>query len=223
MTDYADLNDMAAQALAELRADGITPTDADIVRLNALAWGVQCPRIRMELAKGRPVQCGNRWLWPLSISARKWYQGAWEGCRSAREAMAYAMAHAHDERLYKATEREVGAWIDGTIATETQLEEAMNQVIAQELDPDMPPVPDSEGGGMTDGELSAALVATAGGDADTWERLCSRGYCIATLEILAAQQRADGKPLFDGAKSRAFLALGWYEKQIRERAPKDGG
>jgi len=214
MQDYAELSSIAEGELAALRAEGITPTDADIVAINALAWAVHEPRIRMELAKGKPVQCGNRWLWPLSLIADAWFRREGADCPDPRGALAFAMANAHDENIETATYKNVVEWIDGTLATPDQLTEATAQVIAQERGPDMPPN-DSEG--MTVGELSAALIATAGGTVDMWERLCSIGHCKATLDILAAQQRADKKSLFHTAKIRATIALGWAVENIRRR------
>jgi hypothetical protein len=220
MQDCAELNSIAEGEIAALRLDGITPTDADVVLINALCWAVQSPRIRMELAKGRPVQCGNRWLWPLTLCAEEWFRREGADCPDPRGALAYAMSRAHDESLSVATYADAKAWIKGTLATSDQLLEATAQVVSQERGPDMPPSDDANG--LTAGELSAALLATAGGTADMWERQCSIGACKATLDVLAAQQRADGKSIFQSAKIKATIALGWAVERIRQRELNKG-
>jgi hypothetical protein len=72
MTDHAQLNSLAEAEIAALRADGIQPTDAEIVKLNALGWAVETPHFRRTLARGCPVQVGGSTLWPLTIRAADW-------------------------------------------------------------------------------------------------------------------------------------------------------
>jgi hypothetical protein len=223
MTDYAELNDTAKQTLDALRAEGIVPTDADVVRINALAWDVESPRVRRALARGTPVRCGNRTLWPLTVAAAEWYRS--EGCRFAapRTALAYAMANGRDESLGAASEADVRAWTRGTRATDAELDEAMSQVLQQGKESPMPPPRGKrDRDGMTHAELAAHLHAVAGGSAKQWERSVSVDYCLDFWSILSAQNRADGRTPYDAARDRAIVALGWCEEQIRERARARG-
>ncbi|NLE66055.1 MAG: hypothetical protein GX608_01375, partial [Lentisphaerae bacterium] len=90
---------MAADAIAELRRDGIEVLPEDVLWLNHLAGKVIRPTAADELTMlDPPVPCGNVLLWPLSIGARIWlerYGRPWFSGAGDMEtlAIAYAMAH----------------------------------------------------------------------------------------------------------------------------------
>jgi len=74
MHDTAKLSDLADAEIAMLQAEGITPTPADIVRINALAWNVEEPDTRLALSRGVPVEVGGVVLWPLTLKAYEWHR-----------------------------------------------------------------------------------------------------------------------------------------------------
>jgi hypothetical protein len=214
LQDCGCLNDLAAEAIQDLRSQGCVVTDSDICRLNALAWHIQTPGLQRELSKGRPVQCGNVWLWPRSMLACAWFDD--QGCRHSdpEMALAYAMAHSHNEALATATETQVESWGRTVVATRQQLRIAIGEVLAQGRDDEQPPSGDPA---PSLGDLSAILVASCGGRPDDWERLVSLEYASAMLTTHTAQQSAAGRSGISPQVARAERAFGWAICKIRRR------
>jgi len=234
--DHAKLNDLAEAELASLRAEGITPTDADIVKLNALGWAVEHPHSRIALARGNPVHVGGAVLWPLTLRGSDWlgrvgdtlvpgwlsrvgHPNIVKGIQAY--AVAYAMAHGYSEGGELDADGEDAAdavvrWASGLRCTAGALMEAVEQVLDQDSGPDLPPNPD--GKPMTQGDFSAFLAATCGATPEFWERRCAASYASSVLIQVARQNAVDGKPVAGDPRILAERALGWAAEQIRERA-----
>jgi hypothetical protein len=212
--DGGRLNDLAAEAMNDLRSQGCAVTDSDVCRLNALAWRIQTPGLQRELSKGRPVQCGNIWLWPRSMLACAWFEDVGCHCGEPETALAYAMAHSHSDTLPTATGADVRRWGRTVKATRSQLRIAVGEVLAQDQQDEQPPT-DSKP--CSFGDLSAILVASCGGRPDDWERLVSLEYARDMLTTHIAQQAADGKCGISPEVARAERAFGWAIRKIRNR------
>jgi len=212
--DGGRLNDKAEEAINSLRSQGCVVTDADVCRLNALAWRVESPHIMRELSRGRPVQCGNVWLWPRSMSACAWFEDVGCRCKDTELALGYAMAHSHSDTLPTATSKDVVRWGRTVMATRQQLRIAIAEVLAQHKLDEQPP---TRGDAISLGDLSAVLVASCGGKPDDWERLVSLEYAREMVTTHIAQQAADGKRGLSPEVARAERAFGWAIAKIRKR------
>ena len=219
MQDRYTLNDIARAKIAELRDLGIELTDEDIVKINALSADVLTPDTRQALARGRPVECGGVWLWPLTIAASDWFNKVGCNLSNATAALAYAMAHGDDPELCKAQARAVWLWYIRLRVRGSALDLAIANVLEQDEETEIPHRP-SEERGMSAGELSAAMVATVGGDPAMWERQMSVGFVRAILTTTAAQEKAGGVP---PAVARATMALGMACEQIKKREQAANG
>ena len=215
MREPRKLHDMAAAALADLRSRGIEPTDEEIVELNGIATDLVKGGTRQELARGRPVSVGGVWLWPLTLSASKWFSDT--GCRilDGEFALAYAMAHGRDADLECVNPVEVLAWGWRLRCTRRELRAAVAEVLAQEERDRLPPSDDAP----THGDIVLKLMAANGGDVRQWENYVSFGCVIDLLETMAAQSEADDK---GGAekfyKRRANVAFAYCLNRIKKRA-----
>lgn len=212
------LNDLARSELDALRSSGVNPTDDDIVLINALAADVLAPDTRQALARGRPIECGGVWLWPLTIAASDWFNEVGCNLSNARAALAYAMAHGEDPELCKARQLTVWSWYIRIHARVEQLNLAIDYCLAQESETEIPHRP-SEEHGMTAGELSAAMIATVGGDPAMWEHQMSVGFVRAILSTTAAQAKASGVA---PSVARATMALGMACEKIKQRQAANG-
>ena len=225
MRDLATICDLAQAEIDDLRAAGIEPTAAEIVRINWLAWQVQDPATRLALARGVPVPLGRAYLWPLTLAAGEWVVAIADKlpARLQDAATAYAMAHGRgdaDALPYDRldAEKAVRDWLRALHATPAELAEACQQVLAQgETDEQQPrrdiddPVSD-----MSAGDMSAFLTAACGGPPDIWERQCSIQYATAVMRAVIDQAASDGKPVRGHQTIAATKALGWYVKMIIE-------
>ncbi|HAX91069.1 MAG TPA: hypothetical protein DCY07_02530 [Rhodospirillaceae bacterium] len=216
MQDLAKLCDYAQAEIDTLIEKGVTLTPRDIVAINALAWAVESPESRVLLSRGVPVFVGGITLWPLTMYAAEWYRRV--GCElignQARTlALAYAMAHGREDGALDMG-RAKAEWVVSQFnrsffCTGTELVEAIAQVLQQDEQPEEPPALGNENS-MSAGELSAFLVANAGGPIEMWERQCSIGYVCAMMTAIVQQNKADGKPSLADPKIRATRALAWY-------------
>ncbi len=87
------LNDLARAEIDELRADGITLTDDDVVAINQLAAEVATPAMIATLARGTPIEVGHVTLWPLTLAGADWYDSYGYNTVDPEVALAYALAH----------------------------------------------------------------------------------------------------------------------------------
>jgi len=219
MDHTATLNDLASAEIAILQSEGINPTPAEVVELNALGWAVQTPETRRLLSRGRPVQLGTAWLWPLTLRAYEWLERNEVPMTSVSPAMGYAMAHGRSDGPEldcegRTAEKVVRAWVRSLRATQAEFVEAVRQVDEQDARPTLPPDPD--GKPMTVGDFSAFLTATNGADADFWERRCSMSYCSSVLTMFVMQNRADRKQCAQDPRIIAERALGYALDRIRK-------
>lgn len=233
MDDRATLNHLAEAEIERLRENGVELTPAEIVKLNSLGWDVQTPETRRHLSRGVPVEVAGVYLWPLSLYAQDWFDRV--GSRMRGEiaqgyALAYAMAYgrAEGEPLAisgRAARKTVKRWGKKLKCTYGEMAVAMEQVLTQEEESELPP-DKTASGGMSFGEFSAFLASACGGDPDFWERRCSSGYTHAVLTALAKQNDADGKSTAGDARIHAERALGWAAEKIEilrgNRNPPDG-
>lgn len=215
--DRYRLNDLARAELDDLRRAGHAPTDDDVIEINALAEDVLTPDTRRALARGRPVECGGAWFWPLTISSSAWFSEIGCDMPDPTAALAFAAAHSSDDRIHEADWPAVRRWYRGLRCRPSALSLALSAIIAQDEETEIPHR-DGERG-MKAGELSSAMVATAGGDPAMWERQVSIGYIRAVLNTLAAQNKPSGVP---PAVARATMALGMACEKIRNRERDDG-
>ena len=222
MQDLAKLCDLTEGEIDGLLAEGITPTPADVVAINAAAWGVRSPHNRMELCKGSPVHVGGVWLWPLTMEAGDWYRRV--GCRLdglEQESLAYAMAHCYAEGepfVLSGPRKAIKAFVRTIKATPSALTQAISDVLQQMEGVEMPPRDENEHSKtMTEGELSQTLAAMTSIPPDFWERRCSFGYAISMLHTAMQQRNESGKPLPTDPLIQAEIALGWAVEKVRMR------
>ena len=218
MQDRYTLNEIARAKLASLRAQGVEPTDDDIVLINALAADLLSPGTRRALARGRPSQCGDVWLWPLTINSSDWFTESGCNMPDPTAALAYALAHGNDPDLIKADWKAVKRWHRRLHVRPAELDLAVADCISQDEETEIPTRESDNANGMTAGELSAAMMATVGGDPAMWECQVSIGYIRAILETTAAQQKAGGVA---PSVTRATMALGMACEKIKNREHAD--
>ena len=212
------LSDLARAELDDLRAAGVTPSDDEIVEINALAADVLSPETRRALSRGRPFRAGSSWLWPLTIAAADWFQTVGAELPDPGAALGYAMAHGGDELAAIGAE-EVGAWFRSLKCRRGELDIAIAACIEQDEQPETPTRDTDKA--PSPGELSATMMAAVGGDPAMWERQVCIGYVRAVLEALGAQQTA-GSGSVPPAVARATMALGMAVERIRESRRGDG-
>jgi len=229
------LNDLAAREIADLEADGIYPTAAEVVRLNALGWAIEYPTARRELSRGVPIMlCEGVYLWPLTIQATDWFDRVGEHLEPTALdmilhprlsadlpllALAYAMANAYADGSALDTDgpdatRAILSWSSGLKCTADRLQCAIAEVVAQQDTPTLPP--EDDGRPMAVGDFSVHLAAACGETPDFWERRCSIGYCAALLSAITKQAIADGRPLANDPKILATRAMGLEAARIRK-------
>ena len=220
MNDLAKLSDLAGAEIEDLRKDGIEPSPAEIVELNALGWAIECPESRLHLSRGVPVIVGGVALWPQTIYAQDWFDRVGcklPGVRLQSYALGYAMANVRTDLLDIGPAMaaiKVSAWAVKLKCTFGELNEAISQVLQQDEQFEQPP--NKRDSGMTIGDLSATLTASLGGDPDFWERRCAASYCYDVIESAVRQNNADGKPHGSDPRIKANRALGWAVEKIRE-------
>jgi hypothetical protein len=108
--DRYKLNDLARAKLEDLRRCGFAPTDDDVVEINALSEDVLTPDTRRELARGRPVECGGVWFWPLTITASAWFTETGCNLPDPTAGLAFAAAHPQADNLHEADWPSVRKW-----------------------------------------------------------------------------------------------------------------
>jgi len=217
----ARLSDYAKVTIDGIQADGIALTPVEIVTINALAWQVESPEGRRQLARGIPIEIGRATLWPQTLAAAEWYDRVGHTMRPswlATIALGYSMAHGYSEgseldatglRAWAA----VAVWYARLRCRPAAFILAVAEILEQEAEFELPPDPDATK--LQIGEFSAALAAATGISPEFWERRCSQGYAFASLHAIAKQDHADDTPLETDPKLRAERALGWYEEKIR--------
>lgn len=219
--DYAKLSDLAAGEIEQLELAGINLSPADVVKLNYLAWQVENPHTRLHLSRGRPVEVGGVYLWPLSLYGQDWFDSI--GCkmggnRICTYALAYAMSKQYDDGdpLYISNiKRAIKAWASKLRCTFGELNVAIAQVLQQEENPELPPDPNAKG--TTFGDYSAFLAAATNESPEYWETRCAASYTRAVLSAILMQNRAEGKSCAGDPRIDAERAFGYAIEKIRKR------
>jgi hypothetical protein len=220
------LCDYAAAEIDRLTAEGIQPSPAEIVELNAICARSGADGARIALSRGKPVFLGNVALWPLTIRAFSWLEeGGWEG---GTFAIAWAMAHAYVPGVFDRplawAKKEIKTWARRLDATLAAVDAAVAEVLAADEEND-PPDARTDEEKAADGNLKAAwgelvarLVAVAGGTPELWETRVSCSYALTQLSIALAQAKADGKPAANSPTLLQERAIAVCLAKIRARA-----
>lgn len=201
MNNYRKLSNQAEAEIEALRAQGAKLTDSDIVAINALCWEIESQSQRMSLAKGKPIQCGNVWLWPRTIHACEWFSETGCAMSCSEKALAYCMAH-RDDDLSTVTEKDVIRWFKTIRATLDEVRIAIYEIISLEHRDTLPSKKKSP---FQISNLAQLMVSKFGGSFDMWERQCSIDYVFNFIDTLAKQDEAQAQKSHI-EKSTAILA-----------------
>jgi len=155
------LTDYAAAQIERLKADGVQLAPESVLTIAAIGRLVESPSARLDLSRGRPVHIGGAVLWPLTLAGSDWFTRHQDALGSQQLCgLAYAMAHGREPLPESDVFKNVKRWSASLRCRVKELDEACQQVLAQ----DEQPAPANESdGGQTFGDLSAILTATCGG------------------------------------------------------------
>jgi hypothetical protein len=220
---HATLCDIAAAEIEALQADGVTVTPSDVVLLNAIGHEIECPTLRMGLARGVPVAVGGVTLWPLTLAGADWFRRhceAFTGIQRQTQALAYAMANGREELPEVDVVRVVTAWAPRLKCRQAEIDEAIRQVYDHDetIESHCRVEPDKKTQAAA-GELSMIVTSLAGGRPEWWERQCSISYVVALIQKLLAQSKGDGARV-PNDKMRLLAILAYVAERIRRRGNK---
>jgi len=215
MTNYRKLSSQAEAEIDALRYQGVVLSDSDIIAINALCWEIENPSRRVSLARGKPVKCGNVYLWPLTIHSGAWFNEIGSEYESAEIALAYAMAH-RDADLYTVEEPTVKAWFKTIKATIDELRVCMAIIIDQSKRDELPV---RKGAGITVAQLAQLMVDNHGGTFDMWERQCSIDYVFDFIETTCKQDEAEQK---HNRNQKMTMILGRFTNKLLKRQKSNG-
>ena len=215
MSNYRKLSSQAEAEIEALRLEGVTLSDSDIIAINALCWEIETPSRRVSLARGKPVKCGNVWLWPLTIHSGMWFNEVGSQYDNAETALAYAMAH-RDADLYTVEEPQVKAWFKTVRATIEELRVCMAIIIDQSKRDELPV---RKGAGITVAQLAQLMVDNHGGTFDMWERQCSIDYVFDFIDTTNKQDEAEQK---HARNQKMTMILGRFTNQLLKRHKSNG-
>jgi hypothetical protein len=215
MTNYRKLSSQAEAEIEALRNDGVILSDSDIIAINALCWEIESPSKRVSLAKGKPVKCGNVWLWPLTIHSSAWFSEIGSELHCSEVALAYAMAH-RDTELFTVSEKEILTWFKTIQSTIEELRICMACVIDQGKRDSLPV---KEGQGITVQQLAQLMVANHGGTFEMWERQCSIEYVFDFLDTTCKQDEAEARKTH---VQKATMILGRFTQSLLKRSKSNG-
>lgn len=221
------LCDYAAAELSRLAAEGIAPTPAEVVELNALCSSSGTAEERVALSRGRPVRVGGAVLWPPTLRAYAWLEAG--GWTMGPYALAWAMAHAYSsEHPFDAppedTRAAIRAWQNTLDATPQAVAEAVACVVEADQEGDAPDDRTDERKAEDAakpapiGDLVARLVAAVGGTPELWESRVSASYARRQLDVALEQASADGRRPAEHARIRRERAIALCLARIRRRA-----
>jgi hypothetical protein len=210
MTNYRKLSSQAEAEIEALRNEGVILSDSDIISINALCWEIESPSKRVSLAKGKPIKCGNVWLWPRTIHACEWYSDI--GCEMSNpeKSLAYCMAH-RDTELFTVTEKQVNAWFKTIRATLAEIRVCIYEIISLEF---RDTIPSKKNDGFTISKLAQMMVAKFGGSFEMWERQCSIDYVFNFIDTQAKQDEAEAKKTHI---EKATIILGRFTQSLLKR------
>ena len=137
---------LAKEDLDDLRAEGLTPTDEDVIRLHALAARISDGPETTAYTAPRFAVAGGVVFWEPTMAAHFWYGYAKQYANDTpTEDWLFAFACAHGrERGYldglrdpREIERALGRFIAGVTATKTEVENAVYYAaVGQEVTPE---------------------------------------------------------------------------------------
>lgn len=213
------LTDLAEAKIAALRNDGYVLSDSDVIALNDLARDIQTDATRMALSKGKPLRCGNIWLWPFTVHMKAWLNDCGYEMRSFPNAdwfaMAYALSHREDE-LYEVTEKQIHEWSKHFKGTIEELKEGLRIMLDNDK---QDPTPDIKGDTVTIHEMARMMYANHGGTIEMWEKEVSIQFIYDMIDTLSKQNEESGKSMH---KDRAQMAFTYLTHRIRRRSKQNG-
>lgn len=229
MMKYGEMSRLTDQAAAEiegLEAEGMRLTPSEILKLNAVCYQIEHPASRIELARGRPVQVGGAWLWPLTLYGADWFERVsplFKRDNAALNALIFALAHGREDKAFDFPDAEavkrVRQWRRTLRARQVEIEEAADVVLRQDMM--SLSTGESSEGKPSWGDLSSELTAMLGGNPEVWERHVSLSYAMECLRTIRAQNDADGKSSRHDPRLRANKALAEIKSRIRKRHAKE--
>ncbi len=231
--------DMAVEAVAELRRDGIEPTVAEICQLIDLARRVQEPARRTSpWYEGDPVRVGTDGpvLRPLSIQGEEWFDWAVsvfasEKLRGAAFCFAAAQGHKADafDGLWSrpAAETALVRFIRRLPCTRGALESAAQRIMEDQSPGDVMRARKDNADGFDLGDVLAKLEALTGKPRERWVTE-PRRYAFRVLEHAIRYNMAGGAfGTTDAASDPEYLRASFdFESAvqlIRERAVNVAG
>jgi hypothetical protein len=215
MSNYRKLSSQAEAEIDYLRSQGVKLSDSDIIAINALCWEIERPSRRVSLARGKPIKCGNVWLWPLTIHSASWFSDIGAEMSCSEIALAYAMAH-RDDDLFTVEEKQIKEWFKTIRATMDELRCAMAVIIDQSKRDDMPV---KKGHGITIAQLAQIMVDNHGGTFEMWERQCSIDYIFNFLDTTNKQDEAEHKR---ARNEKYTMLLGRFTNSLLKKAKSNG-
>jgi hypothetical protein len=215
MTNYRKLSSQAEAEIEALRNEGVILSDSDIISINALCWEIESPSKRVSLAKGKPIKCGNVWLWPLTIHSSAWFSDVACDWQCSEVALAYAMAH-RDNELFTVSEQDVLTWFKTIQATIEELRVCMAYIIDQSKRDSLPV---KKGDGITVQQLAQLMVANHGGTFEMWERQCSIEYVFDFLDTACKQDEAEARKTH---VQKATMILGRFTQSLSRKHKANG-
>jgi hypothetical protein len=208
------LTDLAEAKINALRNEGYSLTDSDVIALNDIARDIQTDVTRMALSKGKPLRCGNLWLWPFTIHMKAWLNDCGYEMQSFPDAswwaMAYALSHREDE-LYEVTEKQVHEWSKHFKGTTEELKEGLLIMLANDKKDETPDIP---GDSVTIHEMARIMFLRCGGSIDMWEKECAIDFIYDMQDTLSKQDEANGT---SAKKDRSQMAFTYLTHRIRRR------
>lgn len=189
------LTHIAAAELAELRAQGIQPTDEETVWLNDLGKLVETPALRLQIAQGQPARVNGIAFHPLTLQAAEWFDR--HACRLFKSStmlmycLAFAMVHGRTpgafEQLseYAPARQAVNRWVLHLPIRHEELLAAVAAVVGDEQGPHPIPAPPIKG--IQDLDILAELTAGTAQPPEYW--LCqTTSRALATLRAIYRQR-----------------------------------
>jgi hypothetical protein len=167
-----------------------------------------------------PFKLGNCYLWPMTVQAAHWYKVIGQYLSDDFIAVGYALAHGSHELLMTHGQAEVDAWYYSLPVHPEEFVQCVINVQQQDKRDELPQDTRNESKKASVVDLSIMMQAHHGGDLAQWERYVSAPYILDLADVMAAQAGADGG-LPAMLKSRANLALYYYERQIKDRAKNE--
>lgn len=139
------ISELALDALADLRAEGLSPTDTDIIRLNAVALAISDSGETNAFTVPKFVVVGGCTLWEPTLAAYDWFSYARTLADdiSVEDWMfAFACAHGRD-RIYLSAltgkveiEVALGTFISSLAATRDEVFRAVDYLVSDGVLPD---------------------------------------------------------------------------------------